>query len=565
MSNPSGPSRTAKFEGFGDHGVMLCDSLEKVYGPDRPRLHALGQVLLPRGGVGSFQIAVKPPSGWMPAVHGDIVPTVEAPGELTVTSHAVDFVPCAYTASENHDAHYDHLGRAFLPDILRPLSEREGVQLVLTQWRTLWFTITAGFDPGDHTVRIRLTSQHTGVSIGSVEVPVTVLDVQLPESPIVCAQWFHVDALAQYYGTAPYSEYGWELIERFAASAVASGSTSLLTPIHTPPLDTAVGTRRLDVGLVGIRREGSYYEFDMARLLKWLEMCNRVGVREIEMAHLFTQWGGLHAPTINDVSGRALFGWHTDSLGDEYQRFLAAYIPAVRHVLDDHWDGPVFWHLTDEPTAEHAKRYRALKESVEPLLAGCLVTDALSDPQLWSSGLVDPPIVATDHVAEFLHRGLENPWLYYCTVQSVDVANGFIGMPSYRNRVLGWQLFKHEAVGFLHWGFNFWNTQLSRRPLNPFTDPTAGGGFQAGDASIVYPGEGGLPWESIRFRVFREAMDDLRLFTALAEEQGRGAVAALVGLDSVSLTEYPRDPGHYLRGHAAALQELARLTGSDER
>jgi len=467
-------------------------------------------------------------------------------------------VPCPVTASARVDDRYDHTGPALLPDVLRPLADGEALALAQTQWRALWFTVDAGDTAGDHTVTVDLRTEYSGEQIGTVTVPVRVVDVALPESPIVVTQWFHVDGLAQHYDTDPYSPYGWELIERFVRSAVASGSTSILTPIHTPPLDTAVGTRRLPVGLVGIRRTEEGYQFDMRRLEQWLAMCRRAGVRELEMAHLFSQWGGLHAPAIDDVEGRALFGWHTDSLGEDYQDFLRHYLPAVREVLDRHWDGPVFWHLTDEPHGDHAERYGKLKDAVAPLLQDCLITDALSNIELWSSGLVDPPIVATNHAQPFVDAGLADPWLYYCTSQSQQVSNRFIGMPSYRNRVLGQQLFRYGARGFLHWGFNFWNTQLSRQPLDPFRDPSSGNGFQAGDAFIVYPGDGGVPWESIRFRVFREAMDDVRLFSALAEREGREAAITQLGLDDLTLVDYPDDPAHYLRTTAAALDALAQ-------
>jgi len=538
--------------------VRLLDSLEKVYGSAEPRSHATGQVLLPRNGVGSVQIAVKPRAGWGPGHHGAAVPRIAATGPVRVLPQAVDLVPCPITATVRHDDRYDHTGPALLPDVLRPLAPGEGLPLAQMQWRSLWLTIHSGDEAGDSEITVTLRTAISGEEIGTVTIPVTVVDAQLPTSPIICAQWFHVDGLAQHYDTAPYSAHGWELIERFVASSVESGSTSVLTPIHTPPLDTAIGTHRLDVGLVGIRPDDDGgYDFDMTRLVAWLEMCRRTGVRELEMAHLFSQWGGLHAPNINDTEGRPLFGWHTDSLGADYQGFLASYLPAVRKVLDTHWDGPVFWHLTDEPHGDHAPRYGQLKAAVAPLLRDCLVTDALSDIDLWSSGLVDPPIVATDHAQPFVDAGLANPWLYYCTSQSVGVANRFIGMPSYRNRVLGQQLFRYQASGFLHWGFNFWNTQLSREPLNPFLDATSGQGFQAGDAFIVYPGEGGVPWESIRFRVFREAMDDLKLFTALAERDGRDTVESLLGMENLTLVDYSDDPAHYVRGHAAALRRLA--------
>src|SRR5690606_11769651 len=125
----------------------------------------------------------------------------------------------------------------------------------------------------------------------------------------------------------------------------------------------------------------------------------------------------------HDRQGQLLFGWHTDSLSPEYLDFLAAYLPAVQACLAEHWDGEVFWHLTDEPRGEHAERYGRLKQAVSGLLADATVTDALSDLQLWSDGLIDPPIVATDHAQPFIDAGLPDPWLYYCTSQSQGVAN----------------------------------------------------------------------------------------------------------------------------------------------
>lgn len=62
---------------------------------------------------------------------------------------------------------------------------------------------------------------------------------------------------------------------------------------------------------------------------------------------------------------------------------------------------------------------------------------------------------AANRVEPFLEAGW-TPWVYCGVSQERDVPNRFIALPSVRNRVLGRQLFVHEAPGFLHWGFNFW-------------------------------------------------------------------------------------------------------------
>src|SRR5699024_11757910 len=67
----------------------------------------------------------------------------------------------------------------------------------------------------------------------------------------------------------------------------------------------------------------------------------------------------------------------------------------------------------------------------------------------------------------------------------------------------------------LHWGYNFWWSQFSLRPIDPFEETCAGGGFFGGDAFAVYPGPDGSAWLSIRHRVFAQAMADHRALTWL--------------------------------------------------
>ncbi len=95
-----------------------------------------------------------------------------------------------------------------------------------------------------------------------------------------------------------WSERHWEVIENFAKVAVKNGINMLLTPVFTPPLDTAVGGERLTTQLVGIKKSGNRYTFNWKLLDRWIEMCNRIGVKYFEISHLFSQWGATHAPKI---------------------------------------------------------------------------------------------------------------------------------------------------------------------------------------------------------------------------------------------------------------------------
>jgi hypothetical protein len=122
-------------------------------------------------------------------------------------------------------------------------------------------------------------------------------------------------------------------------------------------------------------------------------------------------------------------------------------------------------------------------------------------------------------------------------------------MPSFRNRVLGIQLYKYKIAGFLHWGYNFWYSQHSRKAIDPFKNTDANYSFPSGDAFLVYPGEDG-PIESIRLEVLNEALQDLRALQLLESIVGREQVLTLLeeGLDhEITFEQYPQDQEWYLQ------------------
>ena len=81
-------------------------------------------------------------------------------------------------------------------------------------------------------------------------------------------------------------------------------------------------------------------------------------------------------------------------------------------------------------------------------------------------------------------------------------------MPSVRNRYIAMPMFKYKLKGFLQWGYNFYYTQYSKRPVNPFFETDSGGAFPSGDPFSVYPGADGA-LESLRLVVFYNALQDL--------------------------------------------------------
>lgn len=538
--------------------TVLCDSLEKVFPDTAPRAldPSIAQHVL-TGETVSVQVAFRPPTltgGGLP----DVEVATTAPDGLSVTLSTVELVPATFLAFEEHDPGYLRDTAGLYPDLLRPLTDPR-VAPMIGQWRSVWVDVTAtGGLSGLATVTIALTAAG-GAPIGRYDVQLTVVPAELPPLEMINTHWFHCDGLATFYGVEVWSEDHWDVIDRFMAAAAEVKINSILTPVWTPPLDTAVGHYRRPTQLVGITEAADGYAFDFTRLRRWMELARGNGIRHLEISHLFSQWGATTSPAIyvdRDRQAVRAFGWDVPATDPTYRRLLTALLPELRTVLDQEWGlDRVIFHVSDEPHGDQAVTYLAARRVVDDLLEDCTVVDALSDFDLYTSGTVPIPVAATDAAEPFLAAGVDPLWLYYCVSQNRDVANRFFAMPSSRNRAIGVQLFLTGARGFLHWGFNFYNSRGSLRPINPFVEPD--GGFPAGDAFLVYPGTDGEPWPSLRSRVFTEAMNDIALMQLVRDRHGDAIVRQIVDpRGDTTLTQYSLDPDHYRRVRADLVEAL---------
>ncbi len=440
----------------------------------------------------------------------------------------VDYVPVTIAClQEGGDENYLRTAPGLYPDLLSPL-QYGGVSVMRHQLQSVWIELDLNerLPAGEHTVTVKLTNK--GETQAENTLTLTVIDALLPPQEMIFTQWFHTDCLANYYNVPVWSEEHWRIVENFAAAAAKNGINMLLTPVHTPPLDTAVGGERTTTQLVDVTQEGGEYSFGFDKLDRWIEMCNRVGIRYFEIAHLFTQWGAQRAPKIMaTVNGecKRIFGWETDATSEEYTHYLRAFLTAfLTHMKARGDDKRCYFHISDEPNKLHIDRYRAAKAIVADLLKDYPIMDALSNLEFYQDGLLEMPIPANDRIEPFIEAGIPNLWTYYCCTQGLNVSNRFIAMPLWRTRSIGLQFYKFNIVGFLHWGYNFYNNMHSRDAINPYLDTCAGYSFPAGDAFSVYPAQDGTALESVRILSFFEALQDVRAFRLAEKLVGRERV-----------------------------------------
>lgn len=510
----------------------------------------------------SFQIAYKSRT-----LLNDVNVRVYSAFNDQITVRNVGLVPSELPCYHDHDNLILRATPGLYPDPLHPITASECIKAFPEQWRSVWLTIDLQGDvkPGVHAIEV-VFERNNGEYLGKEIFELEVIPAELPEQKLIHTEWFHTDCLATHYGVDVFSEEHWKRIEQFVQTAVKHGMNMILTPIFTPPLDTEVGGERLTVQLVDIEKSNQGYQFQFDKLKKWIDLCRNVGMKHFEFSHLFTQWGAKHAPKIVGVEKgefKQFFGWDTDAAGLEYRHFLQQFLPKlIEFIKQNGLENQCFFHVSDEPHLKHIESYQNASEIIRDYLKDFPIIDALSDYTFYEKGLVKTPIPSNDHIHAFLENGVENLWTYYCCAQYKKVSNRFFAMPSYRNRVLGYQLFKFNIVGFLHWGYNFWNAQYSKKTIDPFKNTDANYAFPSGDAFLVYPGSDG-PIESIRLEVLNEALQDLRALQLLESLVGREHVLALVeeGLDhEITFEHYPQGLEWYLQKREQINMEIREKT-----
>jgi hypothetical protein len=480
-----------------------------------------------RNEVFSFQIAYKFVGEPIKNINVD----VQSDFQIPVRVRSVGLVPSEYPSFYDHDDQILRSTPGLYPDPLYPIGE-EGMIGYPNQWRSVWVTVSVYHkdEPGLHKITIKFTN-HQGDKMGEEKFILEVIPVELPEQQLIHTEWIHSDCLAVHYGVEVFSEKYWELVDSYIKTASDHGINMILTPLFTPPLDTDIGGERPTVQLVEVEKQADKYYFNFDKLTRWIDICLSRGIKYIEFSHFFTQWGANYAPKIIasiDGQKEKVFGWDTDASSDKYKSFLSQFLPQLaQYIKDKHLENQVYFHISDEPNLEHMESYKNASEIMLTYLSEFSIMDALSDYEFYKNGLVKIPIPATDHIEPFLNNGVPNLWTYYCNAQYKQVSNRFLNFPSVRTRIIGYQLYKHDIKGFLHWGYNFWFSQYSHKAIDPFKNTDADISFPSGDAFLVYPGEDG-PIESIRLEVFFDALQDLRALQLLESLIGKNEVIELV-------------------------------------
>ena len=481
--------------------------------------------------------------------------------------YKVESVPCRFPVMHNtKELDYQKKEPYLYPDLLDEYIHSDNIYFVPNVLQSLFIEINLDYNSlfhGEYTLECIFFDSDNEI-LYKTEISIEIINSYLDDEKIKYTQWFHSDCLSSYYNVKPLSEKHFKIIDNFMKTASEYGINTILTPVLTPPLDTKIGGERPTIQLIGIRKSDLGYEYNYDLLDKWINLCRKNNIEFFEISHFFTQWGAKHAPKIiATVNGRKkrIFGWDTDSTSDDYVGFLRDFIKnLIIHLKKLNIDKKCIFHISDEPNEKTVDNYKAAKNTISDLLEDYMVTDALSSIEFYKQGIVKKPIPSTDKIHDFIELKVKNLWAYYCGGQYIDVSNRYIAMPSYRNRIIGAQLYKYDIEGFLHWGYNFYYNQYSRKLINPFLITDADFFAPSGDAYTVYPGNDYNPLKSLRLLIFNEALQDIRAFKTLEKLTSYSHVISIIEeeIDELTFNNYPRNNDYILNLRKKINREISQ-------
>lgn len=351
---------------------------------------------------------------------------------------------------------------------------------------------------------------------------IRVYPVTLEKSPLLVTNWsshFSTTSLSYMNNNEPlelYSDLYWELVEMHA-KIMASHRQNVhrIYPVWQTQYTFNEGN----------------YTFNFTRFDKEAELFDSYGVLErIEGGHLAWRSGNWNSPFFvevplpdNEESQKLQTGINPMKVENgvrfvmlpiddpRTKNFLDQFLPALKeHLSEKGWLDRYMQHIADEPTSKNSDSYRKISNYVKRHLPDVKILDAvLTSKELAGTIDVWVPVLDVLHRDHQFYLDLQKNgkelWFYTCVMPRGNYANRFIEQPLIQTRLLHWINFKYDAVGFLHWGLNYWekdqlNTDASRDR----------GRLPAGDNCIIYPGYRKL-YSSIRFEAMRDGIDDYQL------------------------------------------------------
>ncbi len=423
----------------------------------------------------------------------------------------------------------------YIPDPMMPVDEYT-VSLSAGQKHGLWveFDIPRDLPAGLYEGCLAVQ----GTDSGELPFVVKVYDVTLPErQSLAIHQWVSNELQAMNNGTQPNKNTTLQLLEnKVIPLLVEYGQNSFRAMYYDRPNQK-----------YAIKNDDGSYKvlYDFSELDREIDMLLRVcpdlryyqgktGSMLVSVAQKGEGILGLRAYALDEngnlkVSDRGdgtyepeiIYVDQMDQPVPEAKMYAKQYFSALKEFLESKKlpDGrtglDIFLQsICDEPNDKAVPPYMRVAEYIREAAPGLKIMEPLGTHDIRPE-LIDIPCPCIDVL-----RGeegypwddnLQSRWIYSAVGPQGNAINRFIRIPLIKTRLMHWLNYRYSAVGYLHWGPNYWESAPNG---DPWQD--AYGGYIGGDSWIIWPGDQTV-YPSVRLAAMRDGIRDYELLSMLGE------------------------------------------------
>lgn len=391
--------------------------------------------------------------------------------------------------------------------------------------RSLWLDIDvpAETEPGTYTVKARIESAQ-GSCVQKVKVKV--YPVTLTPQRLLVTNWMGVDLRYLNGGEAPVSGLYTEMLTKLYKMAGEYGNNCWrIEGGASPTLDEKGNVTGWD-----------FSAFD--------------GEVELIIANApLAQIHGMHFGGRGDwVSHMKFRGKSADD--PELKKWIYSYFPALQQHLKEKtlpdgrpWLDIFAQFIADEPIDFCLEDWEAVARMIKDAAPEIKTIEAYRS-STWDRSLLDYPCPQLDEFAERpIFAGLsreDNVWFYTCMFPRNTYANRFLEQELLKPRILHWINYKYNAIGYLHWGLNYWGGGHGT-PYGDVSNPASD--WPAGDSHIIYPGYHKF-YPSIRYCAMRDGIRDYELLR-MVEDKDPQKAAEFVNRVVLDYNKYDTNPADF--------------------
>ena len=546
------PNPIAEPQGSPGYRVNIVSPLEKVFQEDDYAPTVMADKIdmaAARNEYESAQVVIEAP--WRPVTIKDVRFTdLAGPGGTSIPASAIKWERVEYVATTVTPPYSTEHGLARYPDPLMPSGQLTVQYLSRVP---VWITLRTPKECPAGVYRGRVTILPDGQKPTTIPLNLNVWDFTLTDQThLKTLTWLSESAISSFYNEKPAPQTDVEQRETILAY-----EDFLLEHRLGPGGEVVANLSKGEHGY-----EFSGIDARLERLISRGMNCFIMGT----------------APNLQ----REKKTEYTQEFIKEFTERIRAYSD---HLRRKGWADKAYVYVYDEAPRSAWPEVKKIDKTIKSVCPGVRLIQCLNEPEGVKelAGFADVfDVYVTQYhrtgVAALQKKGTE-VWLAICCCPA-DHPNFFIEYPLIDVRATFWICWKYRVNGFEYWSPNSWGINC-RRPGDKWPKvPWVANAFGRynGDGYLVYPGENGRPYSSLRFEAFRDGLEDYeylwtlndlldKVGAAMKSDPGVDAARRLVSIDALvkETGAYDTDPARYAGYRTRLAEAIVGLKSVAER